>query len=412
LLLENIIHLPVIGRYTKRGTRNSGEKSKVSFTDQLKIEVAKLSAQGIKYVGTRGWTSNPIWIVGEAPGYDENVEGFPFVGASGRELGRMLKDADIDERDVCFTNPYKVNPPDNDLSRIEEYGIPKQLFLDQFLEELHTYRPTFIVTSGAVSLAILCPQTIDKKDQVSKIGWWRGSLLTSPLLNWPHYVIPCWHPAFILREWSERQTDVLVFDRLREEFEYWKQNGKLQPLPEREIIIEPSYDTAREYLIRCLDSPSPISIDIELLHKKKEVAIPYTIAFALNPKSAMSVCFDNENSAMSHQVWRLTDAILQKKHQIGQNYISFDCTWLEWMGFRPSIPKIHDTMLMHHVLWPEMEHKLQFQTFQYTRQPYYKYEGKEWKLKDGIGPLMRYNALDAAVTYECYLRMREEFDGR
>src|SRR6267154_6916454 len=91
---------------------------------------------GRKYVGFRGDPKAPIWLVGEAPGADEDQAGVTFVGSSGRELDRMLVEAGIPLSLCCFTNPYKVHPPDIALSRIEETGVAKLIFDEHFLEEL------------------------------------------------------------------------------------------------------------------------------------------------------------------------------------------------------------------------------------------------------------------------------------
>src|SRR6266404_9957448 len=95
---------------------------------------------GRKYVGFRGDPRAPIWIVGEAPGADEDQAGVPFVGSSGKELDRMLTEAGIPPGLCCFVNPYKIRPPDNYIDCIEELGIPKQIFEEQFGEELNDYK--------------------------------------------------------------------------------------------------------------------------------------------------------------------------------------------------------------------------------------------------------------------------------
>src|SRR3981189_3139393 len=92
-------------------------------TDALK---AKCLALGRKYVGFRGNPRAPIWVVGEAPGADEDQAGVPFVGSSGRELDRMLNEAGLSSSDICFVNPYKVRPPANDMEWFEETGITKK----------------------------------------------------------------------------------------------------------------------------------------------------------------------------------------------------------------------------------------------------------------------------------------------
>ena len=104
------------------------------------------------------------------------------------------------------------------------------------------------------------------------------------------------------------------------------------------------------------------------------------------------------------------DAIFSTKRQIGQNWTSFDSHWLRALGFRVNLSLCEDTLIRHHILWPGLRHKLEFQTMQYTREPFYKWEGKGWSLRDGLGQLMKYNAKDAAVTYEIYEEQEKEFD--
>ena len=107
-------------------------------------------------------------------------------------------------------------------------------------------------------------------------------------------------------------------------------------------------------------------------------------------------------------IWRELDYIFREIGQIGQNYFTFDAHFLEALGFRPCLSKCQDTLIRHHILWPGLEHKLQFQTKQYTREPFYKDEGKLWSPNQKSG-LMRYNALDTTVTYEIYNAQEKEF---
>lgn len=379
--------------------------------EQMLRAVAQI--KGCRYVGVRGNVSARTVVIGEAPGADEDQAGSPFVGYSGQELDRMMAEARFAPSDYWLTNPYKCRPPENDLDRRAELGIPDNIYLEQFWEEIEQYKPTFIIVAGATPLGILCPFTLPRRrpkvgDAKPSIGLWRASLLQSPLINWPHYVIPMSHPAYILRDWSERIVGMLSLTRAREELDYFLQAGRLQPLPERQLITEPSFATALDYLQHCLDSAQPVSVDIELMFRK----IPSTIALALSPFSAMSMSFWDYDRQQSVALWRKLDEVLRTKRQIGQNYVSFDTPWLETIGFSPNIDLMEDTLVRHHILWPEFEHKLHFQTFQYTRQPYYKDEGRYWKPKDGIAALQRYNAMDAAVTYEIYLEQDNEFAAR
>lgn len=390
-----------------------------------KQEILKdmIRAKGLRFVGTRGNPNDRVCIIGEAPGAEEDQAGLPFVGSSGKELGRMLIEAGwkgewyehqrtrfFQPTDVWFTNVYPVRPPANEASRLPEYGIPTEIFEETFLEQLRTYRPRIIVAAGATALGALCPETRGR-DGNARIGTFKGSLLKSSRLDWPHYVIPCPHPAFILRQWDERPVAVFCLERAREEWEYLQQYNELQPLPIRKMMLQPDADVLISTLTDYTHYKPTISVDIELLE-----GMPAVYGIAISPFGAISFSILDYQTDALIKIWRLLNEVLKECPQIGQNYISFDCSWHEWLGMEPDLrifeSKTEDTLVMHHVLWPELPHKLEFLCMQYTREPYYKDEGKRWKPKDGIRKLMHYNSLDAAVTYEVWLAMRKELAER
>ena len=138
---------------------------------------------------------------------------------------------------------------------------------------------------------------------------------------------------------------------------------------------------------------------------------PYTISLAPSIKEAISFCFWDYPPAQAVKIWKLLNKVMHEIPQIGQNYIVFDTHHLEALGYSICLDKCSDTMLRHHILWPGLPHKLQFQTRQYTREPYYKDEGKNWNSKQKH-QLMRYNCLDSMVTYEIHEAQESEFDKR
>ena len=388
-------------------------------TDELKTALA---AKGLRYVGTRGNVGGGICFVGEAPGADEDQTGIPFCGASGRELDRMLSETGIDPSGCWWTNPYKTRPPDNKIDRLGEYGIRTELFHEQFFEELNNAKPTLICPLGATPLGLLCPQTLVKVKgkYVCQISKWRGSILQSPLLQWPHYVIPSFHPAFLFRSWDERQNAVLCLAKLQEEFAFWKRTGTLQPLPQRQLISDPPADDAIDYLRTVLASPTDtvVSIDIENIgvYKGKYATpqrgrVPYVIGFSIDPLVGISIGLAEYDIIKAKQIWLLIDAVLRTKKQVGQNYYTHDLPWLSFIGFSPNVGLCDDTLVRHHCLWPELSHKLDYQTFQYTREPYYKEEGKNWSVKDRQ-IMKKYNCKDVCVTLEVFQRQEEEFRAR
>ena len=386
-------------------------------TEELKTALA---AKGLRYVGTRGNVGSAICLVGEAPGTDEDQQGVPFCGASGRELDRMLADANVPTGVCWWTNPYKVRPPENKLDRLEEHGIPLDLFREQFIEELTQYKPRFIATLGATGLGLLCPFTINKRTKHAEISKYRGSILRSDLLPWEHYVVPSFHPAFIFRAWDERQNAVLCLAKLAEEYQFWKTHGVMQPLPPRQLVADPPADDAIDYLRGVLSSPAEtvVSIDIENIgvyrgkyKTPQRNRVPYVVGFATDPLYGISIGLAEYDIIKAKQIWTLIDNVLRTKKQVGQNYYTHDLPWLQYIGFSPSAELCDDTLVRHHVLWPELSHKLDFQTFQYTREPYYKDEGKNWSVKER-NVMKRYNCKDVCVTLEIYQRQQEEFLAR
>lgn len=385
---------------------------------------AACTANGLKYVGTRGNTSAPICIVGEAPGEEEAASGLPFIGSSGRLQDKIL--AEVGFRGDCwFTNPYKVRPPDNKIDQLSTLGVPLDLFTNQFFEELTTYKPTIIVSCGKTPTNLLCPITVPlkrgsrgKDEDVKKDGFgqWRGSLLTSPHLTWPHYVIPVYHPAFVLRNWSERQVSALVYKRALEELRYYNANGALCPLPTRTLRDDPSYDEVVQYLEECYAQPDPVSIDIEMFWVGKKftkttpIQLVNILGIAKNPWDGLAFSiFDLEGDRLAY-VMRLFDRILHDKDIIGQNFTVFDAHWLGTIGLRTEIKHVQDTLIRHHTLWPELEHTLAFMVMQYTREPFYKLEGKVFALGTNARIVRRYCCKDVCCTYEVFQQQELEFD--
>lgn len=298
--------------------------------------------------------------------------------------------------------------------------MPLTLFEEQFFEELNANKPTFIVPLGATPLGILCPATVSKRAGHAEISKYRGSILRCDQLAWDHYVVPAYHPAFLFRNWSERPVTVLCLARVAEEHAYWRQRGSLQPLPQRQLVSDPGADDAIDYLRGVLAGPANgvVSIDIENIgvyrgryKTKQRSRVPYVIGFAMDPAYGISIGLAEYDVYKAAHVWRLIGDVLRTRRQVGQNYYTHDLPWLQYIGFAPNIDLVEDTLVRHHTLWPELSHKLDFQTFQYTREPYYKDEGKEWTVKERQR-MKQYNCKDVCVTLEVYQAQEKEFAER
>ena len=203
--------------------------------------------------------------------------------------------------------------------------------------------------------------------------------------------------------------------KLREEHTYWKACGHLKPLMYRKLLYTDFEIGELLGHIESFKSRPLISVDIETCYPKADSEFyphpgyPLTIGIADSPYFGISFNLFRESQSETLMLWRALDSLLSTVPQLGQNYFNFDAHYLQMLGFKLPLDKCVDTLIRHHVLWPELPHKLQFQTRQYTREIYYKDEGHRWSLKS-MDRLRRYNCLDVCVTFEIYLEQETEFN--
>ena len=125
-----------------------------------------------------------IMFVGEAPGFHEDRQGRPFVGAAGHFLNELLASIGLGREDVYICNVLKCRPPDNRDPKAEEIEACRP-FLDRQIELV---APKMIVTLGRFSMARWFPNVRISRihGQPKKIG---GVLY-----------LPMFHPAAALHQ--------------------------------------------------------------------------------------------------------------------------------------------------------------------------------------------------------------------
>ena len=146
-----------------------------------------------------------IMFIGEAPGYYEDRQGRPFVGASGRLLEKLLADIGLTREDVFITNVVKCRPPANrdPLPTEIETCVP---WLHRQIELID---PLLIITLGRFSMAQFFPPS-------ARITRVHGK----PLMQEDRAVIPMFHPAAALRNpnWmQDMEADFAQIPALLEE---------------------------------------------------------------------------------------------------------------------------------------------------------------------------------------------------
>jgi DNA polymerase len=93
-------------------------------------------------------------FIGEAPGFHEDQQGRPFVGAAGKFLDELLGSINLERKDVFIANVIKCRPPGNRDPLPEEIESCKS-FLDRQIEII---QPKLVVTLGRFSMARAFPK--------------------------------------------------------------------------------------------------------------------------------------------------------------------------------------------------------------------------------------------------------------
>ena len=133
-----------------------------------------------------------LMLIGEAPGYDEDVQGRPFVGKAGQLLTKILQSINLPREEVYITNIVKCRPPQNRNPEPDEIQSCNPFLVKQ----ITVVQPKIICALGAFSA-----QTLLQTD--TKITALRGRLFDLGGIK----VIPTYHPAFLLRN-PERKREV------------------------------------------------------------------------------------------------------------------------------------------------------------------------------------------------------------
>jgi len=135
-----------------------------------------------------GLLTSKIMFIGEAPGYNEDLQGLPFVGRAGKVLDELLKSIDMERKDVYICNILKCRPTDNrNPLDIEIKSCTP--YLDR---QITAIKPEVICTLGNFATSYV----LDKFGiHVEKIGKIHGKTFHIKNLFFDALIIPLYHPA-------------------------------------------------------------------------------------------------------------------------------------------------------------------------------------------------------------------------
>ena len=144
----------------------------------------RLSESRTQVVFGDGSPTADVMFVGEGPGYHEDQQGIPFVGAAGQLLNRLLEEVGMERSDCYIANVVKCRPPGNRDPKHDEIDACKHYLADQ----IKLIDPKVVVTLGNFSTRLLL-----KED--AGISRLRGRAFNW----WNRIVVPTYHPAAALR---------------------------------------------------------------------------------------------------------------------------------------------------------------------------------------------------------------------
>jgi uracil-DNA glycosylase len=305
-------------------------------------------------------------IVGEAWGEQESFVGRPFIGKSGQELTRMLREAGIERNECLLTNVLALRPPDNKVENLcgskttvgpgyqtppirqGKYLLPEYLGeVDRLKQEILATNPTLIIALGNTACWALLGS--------SRIGAIRG-VATSCTLVPGIKLIPTYHPAGVMRNWAWRVIVIADLMKARREVEFPEIRR-----PERTVLVRPTLDEINQWAY--VMKHEALAVDIETAARQITM-----IGFARSAAEAIVIPFVDsrrpdysywESQTQELVAWRMVKDLLELPcPKIFQNGL-YDLQFLLRMGLRPK-NCISDTMLLHHSLYPELQKGLGF----------------------------------------------------
>ncbi len=171
-------------------------------TEALSCTKCRLAKGRTQVVWADGNLDSDVCIIGEAPGFNEDKQGVPFVGAAGQLLDKMLADIDLDRSTVAIVNVIKCRPPGNRDPQPDEIEACRPYLSAQ----LNHMRPAVIITLGNFATKFILESPIGITKARGQVYARKGAS-----------IIPTFHPAAALR--GGRFGGMSTMDAMRQDFE-------------------------------------------------------------------------------------------------------------------------------------------------------------------------------------------------
>lgn len=210
--VEEIFLTPNLSKKSPQTAPPSGRKEVLLELREKVIRCTKcdeLARTRHSVVFGSGHPESKLMFVGEAPGFDEDQQGLPFVGRAGQLLTKMIEAIQLRREEVFIANVLKCRPPGNRSPKPQEI----QNCEPYLVQQIAILQPKVICALGTFAA-----QTLLKT--VTPISALRGKI--------HHYqgipVICTFHPAYLLRNPAEKRKS-------------WEDLKKLKTMLEEDAAI-------------------------------------------------------------------------------------------------------------------------------------------------------------------------------
>ena len=159
-----------------------------------KFDGCALRSTATQLVFADGNPKARVMFVGEAPGRDEDIEGLPFVGRSGKLLDRMIAAIGLDRSKAYIANVIPWRPPGNRTPTPQE----TQICLPFIQRQIELVNPDILVTLGNPSTQTLLGT---REGIMRSRGKWVDYDTGTRMIR----ALPTFHPAYLLRSPSYKR---------------------------------------------------------------------------------------------------------------------------------------------------------------------------------------------------------------
>ncbi|MBQ3080640.1 MAG: uracil-DNA glycosylase [Clostridia bacterium] len=178
-----------------------------------KCEKCRLCQGRTNAVPGEGNPNADIMFIGEGPGRDEDMQGRPFVGASGQLLDRMIHAIGMERTEVYIANIVKCRPPMNRNPEPDEAQACMNYLRNQFV----LVSPKIIVLLGRVASKFV----LGDETPISRL---RGNWILKKGI----WFMPTYHPSALLREPSKKREAWEDFKMVKAKLLEVRGNGEIQ----------------------------------------------------------------------------------------------------------------------------------------------------------------------------------------